>query len=187
MAAGLITGAAGARAAARSILAEGRFHQPGVPNPLHGLLRSVGNVLESPVHAVEHAVRWLGARFPGGVPGVWAALAVIVVIVVVVLARSGARNRLASRAPAPTAADRSVELEAAAAAAERSGRFGEAVRLRFRAGLLALAERRLIPSGRTMPSREVSQALHSQLFDALAHRFDDKSCYSYYPLLYYNY
>jgi hypothetical protein len=64
-----------------------------------------------------------------------------------------------------------ADLERAALAAEHDGHHSEAVRLRFRAGLVRLAEsERVAPS---MLNVEVSRALGSKRFDELARRFDE--------------
>jgi hypothetical protein len=61
----------------------------------------------------------------------------------------------------------------AAEAAERAGQLADAVRLRFRAGLLRLAERGTIGTPRSTPTTEVSRILASPEFDTLARRFDE--------------
>jgi len=66
-----------------------------------------------------------------------------------------------------------AELERLADRAEHDGRLEDAVRLRFRAGLARLSERRAIASASTVRTAEVSRALHSPPFDRLAHRFDE--------------
>jgi hypothetical protein len=58
-------------------------------------------------------------------------------------------------------------------AAEAGGLHGEAVRLRFRAGLLLLAESERVTAAPTMLNAEVSRALRCERFDRLARRFDE--------------
>ncbi len=170
--------AALARGQARAILAEARFHSGPIPRPLHGLLHAVGSALESPLHALEELVSSLGALAPGGTITVWALLAAVVLALSAVLATRGARRALresyggvgAAGAGAPV---RASELERDAAAAEAQGRNAEAVRLRFRAGLMRLAESEVIEAAPTMLNGEVSRALRSEHFDRLARSFEE--------------
>jgi hypothetical protein len=163
-----------ARHAASVILSASRFHQPRFPRPLHGLLNSFGQILEAPLHALNSLVNSIATSVPGGVAAVWAILGVAVVAVVALLAARSARGRVATVA-SPTANGKpdASELERLAAAAQGAGRFEEAVRLRFRAGLARLAERQVIISAPTRPSADISRALDSSRFDSLAGRFDE--------------
>jgi hypothetical protein len=163
---------------ARAILSEGRFHQPSVPRPLHGVLSAIGEAVRAPFDALNNAVVALGARVPGGVVGVWGALAILVLCVTWVLAMRRSRLTLTSdRGPGDARSGELVErvpdLIAAAEAAERAGRLADAVRLRFRAGLQRLAERGTIATAQSTPTSEVSLTLHSPRFDELARRFDE--------------
>lgn len=47
------------------------------------------------------------------------------------------------------------------------------MRLRFQGGLLGLGERAVIDFAPSMSNGEVSRALHSERFDALARRFEE--------------
>lgn len=171
----LLVSGSEAQRAARSILAEGRFHQPSIPHPLHGVLVALGRVVASPLSALEKLIRSLARDFPGGLAGLWIALALMVVLLSLTLARRRARGALAwgSGMRAADAPKRAEDLERAALRAERGGDLDDAVRLRFRAGLIGLSERDRIGSAQTTPTSEVSKALHSERFDALAHRFDE--------------
>lgn len=167
-----LASAAAARHAALQILAEGRFHQAALPRPLHGLAEAVGSLLSDPLNAIERFVLRLGRDFPGGVAAFWVVLALAVVIAAAALASRRARNALAEEQrevglPGP------AELERAAAHAEREGRLGEAVRLRFAAGLLRLAERGGFSSLETMPSRDIGALVGSERFARLSSRFDE--------------
>jgi hypothetical protein len=168
--------AALARRQAQSILTERRFHAGPIPRPLHGILSTVGKALESPLEALDELVAKLGTITPGGTNVVWAILALLVLAVSALLATRGARRSLRDRdSTGPGAAgSRPVsvaDLERAALAAERENRHGEAVRLRFRAGLMQLAERE--PVTPSMLNVEVSRVLRSSRFDDLAGRFDE--------------
>jgi len=166
--------ASGARHAASQILSASRFHEPKFPRPLHGLLNSIGQILEAPLHALNSLVNSIATAVPGGVAAVWAILGVAVVGVVALLASRSARGRVAAIAsPSATGKPNASELERLAAAAQAAGHLEEAVRLRFRAGLFRLAEREVITSAPTRPSADISRALDSARFDLLAGRFDE--------------
>lgn len=166
-----------ARRAAAAILKEGRFHNPSVPRPLHGVLHDIGDGLRSVGHAVTHAVDRVGRIVPGGAVAVWIVLAMALVAAISFLARRYSRRALlresrrdgASRAGVETAA----ELEREAAGAERAGRYEDAVRLRFRAGLARLAEQGAIRTARSTPNAQLARTLHSADFDELTRRFDE--------------
>ena len=64
-------------------------------------------------------------------------------------------------------------LERLAAEAEAAGDLEEALRLRFRAGLLRLDARGAIEYRPSISTREVRRKLRSEDFDALAATFDD--------------
>jgi hypothetical protein len=167
-----------ARHLARAILAQGRFHQPSVPRPLHGVLRAIGQAVSAPVRALGDAVDSVGAIFPGGVVAVWILLGLAAAGASAMLAGRHSRRTLTSDDRAATAGsvprvERASDLVRAAEAAEREGRLADAVRLRFRAGLLRLAERGTIGTARSTPTVDVSRALRSPEFDALARRFDE--------------
>ncbi len=166
-----------ARRAAAAILREGRFHNPSVPRPLHGVLHDIGDGLRAVGHAVTHAVDRVGRIVPGGTVAVWVVLGLGLLAAISFLARRYSRRALlresrrhgASRAGVETAAD----LERQAAGAERDGRYDDAVRLRFRAGLARLAEQGAIRTARSTPNAQLARTLDSADFDELARRFDE--------------
>jgi hypothetical protein len=167
-----------ARRQAREILTERRFHAASVPRPLHGLLHAIGRALEGPVNALDDLVGHLAQGIPGGRAVVWAALAVLVLAICATLATRGARRALRSPADrrhglGDDAPVRAGDLERAALDAEREGRHGDAVRLRFRAGLMRLSETELLAVAPSMSNAEISRALRSARFDDLARRFDE--------------
>jgi len=169
--------AAAARRSAEQILTESRFQRAPVPRPLHGVLKDIGNFLESPLNAIGELVSELGEHVPGGESLVWAVLAAVLLAVVALLATHGARRALRAPETGPHAARNAppsaAELEREAERAEREARYADAVRLRFRAGLMRLAERDLVEGAPEMLNGEVARALHSRSFDALAGRFDE--------------
>jgi hypothetical protein len=167
-----------ARRQAREILAERRFHLAPIPRPLHSLLHAIGRALESPLNAVNELVSELATGIPGGAAVVWGVLAALILLGSVLLAVRGARRKLAEphvggARSGMEATLSAADLQRAAALAERDGRHEEAVRLRFRAGLLLLGENELVAFVPSMSNAEVSRALRSQRFDELARRFDE--------------
>jgi hypothetical protein len=142
------------------------------------VLHAIGKALESPLNAVNELVAKLSSFTPGGEVAVWAVVAALVLLACGVLASMGARRSLADPAGAVSGAAATSQLSARdlereAAAAERLGLHADALRLRFRAGLMLLAERDLVRIAPTMPNAEVSRALRSERFDRLARRFDE--------------
>jgi len=99
---------------------------------------------------------------------------------VIVLAVVGARMRLRRLTPAeaelrgvPRAqAEAPQALERKAAEAEARGAFAEAIRLRFRAGLLTLGSREVIDYRPSLRTAEVARRLRSRDFDSLAQIFE---------------
>jgi hypothetical protein len=170
-------GAPEARRLASAILAEPRFHAPRVPRPLHGALHSLGSVLDAPLRALGDLITALGTIFPGGVAAVWIALALLAVGGGILLARRYIRSTpaapRANGAALEESPDTPTDLLAAAQRAERAGRLDEAVRLRFRAGLLALAQRGAVEDVACAPNGQLAAALHSDRFRRLAGRFDE--------------
>jgi hypothetical protein len=163
-----------ARAAARDILAEGRFHARDTPRPFRGVLEWLGDRLQT----VGNFFDRLAAYLPGGrsvLALLFAALVVLAAILVSTrLARrrgsaavAEQRRRRARGAPGPD------ELEREAAEAERRGELELALRLRFRAGLLRLDRARTISFRDSMTSGEVARELRSADFDRLASTFDE--------------
>lgn len=153
------------REVAAQILSERRFHRSPVIDPVSSALNHVGDWL----------VR-LAADTPGGAGIFWALLAGVVIV----LAATGARRALRRLAPAPgtagaprpSGAEDPHELEREAATAESRGAFAEAIRLRFRAGLLSLGSRGAIEYRPSIRTAEVSKRLVSPDFDDLATTFE---------------
>jgi hypothetical protein len=98
-AAGLAQGSSAAQHAAREILSEGRFRQPSVPRPLHGVLVALGQALGSPLSAIADVINSLAAELPGGIAGLWALLALVVVALTVWASRRSARLKLGADGP----------------------------------------------------------------------------------------
>ncbi len=166
-----------ARRAAAAILRESRFHNPSVPRPLHGVLHDIGAAIAAVGHAMTHAVDHVGRIFPGGTVTVWVVLGLALLAAIVVGVRRHSRRALLRESGTAGlragGVERAADLEREAARAERDGRFEDAVRLRFRAGLARLAEEGAIRKARSTPNAELARALHSADFDELARRFDE--------------
>jgi hypothetical protein len=163
-----------AQRAAESILSEGRFHSSSVPDPLHGFLVWVGRIASDPLNGIGSLVNRLGSSFPGGVAGLWAAAAVVVVVVTGLLALRRSKTRIGCLQTAnATARQQPGELERAAERAEREGRWDDAVRLRFRAGLLRLGGHDTVRYPETTPNHSLARMLESEPLEQLSSRFDE--------------
>lgn len=163
-----------ARREAERILRDRRFQHDPAPRPLRGPLEWLGQRLQT-------LFDWIG-RVLSPVPW-WIWLGIALAIVGAVVARiivvsqrrrgvagaPGGRWRRMKRDDEPEDPD---ALEAQADAAERTGDLARAIRLRFRAGLLRLADRGAIQYRPSMTTREVRAVLGSQTFDELARTFE---------------
>lgn len=162
----------GAGARARAILAGRRFRGGGLPQLARGLFRRLGE-------GFAELVEGLARRAPGGPRGVWIAVAVAVLLAGAILAKGLVRRRLAREAWAPealgppTARDDPAVLEREAVEAERRGATSQAVRLRFRAGLLRLDRAGAVGMRPSLTSGEVARTLRLDDFDRLAATFDE--------------
>lgn len=112
----------------------------------------------------------------GGPEQLWALIGLVVILASLSFAASLGRRRAASvrratGAPARTSVD-PADLESAAAAAEASGDFAGAVRLRFRAGVARLARAGVVDERPSLTSAEIRRRLRVPEFDELAASFD---------------
>lgn len=170
-------GAPDARRAARDVLADGRYRNRSLPRPLHGVFAWIGDRL-APIW------RWIARRFEGisgGLPGgsvtLWALLAGIVLAATALLAiRSAARRQstLARSGPAARTGELMgpAQLLEQAARAEARGDLDEALRLRFRAGLLDLDRRELIELRPALTNRELLGAVSSSTLGGIVAGFE---------------
>jgi hypothetical protein len=156
---------ASARATAASILNGGRFGKATIPDPLLTALRKLGDWLGS-----------LASRTPGGPVVFWAWAAVLVLAGAAAGAHRMLRRLDSAHAMSVAAVGAAAEdpdaLEREAQSAEARGAFGDAVRLRFRAGLLRLGAGAAIDYRPSLRTAEVAGRLHSPQFDALASTFE---------------
>jgi hypothetical protein len=159
-----------AREEAQAILEEGRFHEPEVPRPLHGVLGWVGDRLRSLGDAAD-------GLLPGGGNVVWFVLAVAALLAALVVGLRLVRGRapaVSRRGRAGRAArDDPGALELEADDAERKGDLERALRLRFRAGVLRLAERRLLDDPSSITTGGLVRRLRSEQFTIAASSFDE--------------
>jgi Domain of unknown function (DUF4129) len=160
-----------ARSSARDILSERRFRGSDVPRPLHRPLAWLGDKL-------RRFFDWISAPLPGDGALFWTIVAALVVATAAyVAARLGQRRaglivELGTRG-ARRAGDDPGQLEREAARAEREGDFELALRLRFRAGLVRLGQRRALPARTSLTNGEIGRRLHSESFRGLARDFDE--------------
>jgi hypothetical protein len=160
-----------ARAQARDILAQDRFHAGGAHHdgPLRRLFDWLGDRLED-----------LTGGLPGGEALGWLLIVAVVVAATAVLvtwAVGRRRRRAAQRVPGPgdvpgAAVLGPAELERRAQDAERAGDLDAAVRLRFAAGLLRLDDARAIELHASLTSGDVGRRIASPRYDDLAETHD---------------
>jgi hypothetical protein len=163
------------RAQARAILRDRRFTGTDLPRPFAKPLRWVGDRLRPVTDAVGRFFDRLVDSIPGGPVVGWLLLALLVAGMAALIGRN-AVARAAARGPRETGEGDLREsphrLERLAEAAERDGRWEEAVRLRFRAGLLRLDERRALDYRPSMTTGEAAAAVGLESFDRLGATFD---------------
>jgi hypothetical protein len=164
---------ADARAQARQILSERRFHGSHVPRPFHGVL----SWLAVHLHFLVRFWNWLGQGV-GGPHILWAIVGAIVVGIAAYVALRLARRRTgyeaaASERRSQTGDEDPRALERQAEDAERRGDLAAAIRLRFRAGLLRLGRARVLPLRPSLLTREARRTLRNPRFDRLADAFDE--------------
>jgi hypothetical protein len=156
--------AAGAQAAAAAILSRGQYKA------------TASNVLVTLLRRLARAVNDIASLTPGGGAFFWVLAAAIVLVATVFLVRRTLTRRQAQPAAMTDARRGAIEtaqaLEREAAAAEQRGAFGQAIRLRFRAGLLTLGDRATIDYRPSLLTAEVARRLRSPQFDSLTDAFE---------------
>ena len=165
-----------ARQVAKEILADRRFHPHHGPRPLAGFFRRVGELVVDPVLRFFRAI---GDLLPSVGSPLWLAIAAVVVVAAAVLTirLSAGRGRQrfpgAGRRAAGEDGLHPDDLERRAEEAERRGDLDAALRLRFRAGPLRLADAGVVRLRPGLTNAAVSRALRSPRFDELAGDFDE--------------
>ena len=168
-------GADEATAVAREVLDGSKYQERDVPRPFEGVLDAIGDVLRP----VWNWVYELADDVTGGRPELLLGLlALVVVMLAAVLAsriiQRRARAARDEEAPVdPHWGPGAPELESLADAAEREGRLEDALRLRFKAGLVRLAEAGAIPGRASLTSEEIARYLDLRAFEEVAATFDE--------------
>ena len=158
-------------AAAREILSERRFRGSSVPRPLHRPLQWLGREL-------RRLYRRISEPLPGDGGLFWMLVAAAVVGAAAYAAARLGRSRggrlvEAGGAAARRRAEDPRHLEREAAKAEAAGDLERALRLRFRAGILRLAQTQAIPGRASLTNGEIARRLGLQSFRGLARDFDE--------------
>ncbi|MGH9034406.1 MAG: hypothetical protein ACRD0O_01465 [Acidimicrobiia bacterium] len=164
-----------AREAARDILSEEPFTSRPLPRPFAGVLRRLGEWVVDPV---QRFLSRLGDGLPEVGSPLWLVLAGAVIaaaaLVALRLVRDRGRERPERRTgSSPERGTDPAQLEAWAEEAERRGELDEALRLRFRAGLIRLDLMGALELQPGLTNRAVARALRSACFDGLAVDFDE--------------
>ncbi|MDQ3381591.1 MAG: DUF4129 domain-containing protein [Actinomycetota bacterium] len=160
-----------AREEAQRILSEGRFNETELPRPLRGVLGWLGDRLQPIGDLVDRAL-------PGGDNVVWLLLAAVVLVLALVFAttlvgrRGPGAERRSGRARVESTQDAGA-LEREADAAELVGDLELALRLRFGAGVLRLAERRQLDDPSSITTGALVRRFRSDAFAAGARSFDE--------------
>jgi hypothetical protein len=150
---------------ASAVLAARRFDRAPLKDPVATVFDKIGRALGR-----------LARGAPGGPVAFWAVVGALVLALTAVGVRRMMRRldplAATSAARDVSSADTPEALEQQAQEAEQRGAFADAVRLRFRAGLLLLGSRKLIDYNPAVLTSEVARRLHSPRFDALAASFE---------------
>lgn len=166
-----------ARQAAREILSRAEFRASRTPRPLRGVLRQLGRWLEPIVRPVGRPLgdlwRWVvedPRRFiPAGI---------VVLLVAAIATVRLSRHRAAFAGPSSMKGERDriedpATLERLAVEAERAGQLDDAVRLRFRAGLLRLDAAGALAYRPSLTAGAVLRAVPVPALADLARAFDE--------------
>jgi hypothetical protein len=159
---------------AARILSGRRFQESEVPRPFRGFLQWI----QDRFGFVARPFEWVAERIPGGRFTMWLLLSLAAIALAVVVAQRTAQRR-AGRALVRAREGRYAkvtdprELERRADEAERRGDLEGAVRLRFRAGLLRLGRKDVIPLRESLTSGQVRRLVRLQEFDRLARDHDE--------------
>lgn len=163
-----------ARRRAEEILEGGKYTERDVPRPFKGVLDAIGRglrrigdwVYELLDDVTGGNARWAlwGLLVVAALLGAWFARHLI---------RRRVRRERERRAHTVETELDPRELERAADEAERAGRLEEAIRLRFRAGLIRLSRAHLIPAQPSLTSGDIARHLRLRSFEEVAATFDE--------------
>lgn len=160
-----------APAEAAAILSSDRYRGRDIPQPLGGLVRWFRDVMRPVGDLFER----LTARIPGGGATIWLAFAILVIALSAIAASRLARRRTradTARRQEDGPGEDARALLRRAEGAEQEGDLTQALRLRFRAGLMQLNESGLARPRPSMTSTELRRMLGSPSFDELVLNFD---------------
>jgi hypothetical protein len=152
---------------AKEILDGSDYKSPDPPRPFRKPLQRIGDWINDAISSVTF----------GNSPIGWFVFALLVAALVGVAAVLLSRNRLKGSAGHKGEQDletgeNPAELEHRADRAEKAGDYSLAVRLRYRAGVLRLGDRKAIDYRPSLTVHQVSDQLHSERYDELATRFE---------------
>jgi len=170
--------AARARAQAREVLSQRRYQPTELPSPLRSVRERVGSALRQAGRPFEAAYAWVAGWLPGGPPALLALMAGAVLVAAALLAARVAARRAAAPSGAaggvggPRERLSAARLRQQAERAERQGDLEEALRLRFRAGLVELDDRELIDLRPALTNHELLRAVPSPTLADLVDGFE---------------
>jgi hypothetical protein len=160
-----------ARRTARDILSDRQYRSSPTPRPFRRQLTWIGDRVHDLFAPIGRAIADVPLWLVLSIAATVLALAVVVVVRLVRARRGRPDPRRGATLPA-VELEHPDELERAAEAAERAGRLDEAVRLRFRAGLLRLGDRGAIRYRPSVTTNEVRRVIGSETFEELARTFE---------------
>jgi Domain of unknown function (DUF4129) len=166
----------GARERARDVLKQQRFQRTSVPAPLRSVRERIGEGLRSLGRPFEDAFQWIVGWIPGGRAVLWALLATVLLGAAALLAGRTGADRVSAAGAVAGAGDpqgvSAARLRQEADRAERSGNLDEALRLRFRAGLVDLDSRELIELRPALTNHELLRDVPSATLAGLVDGFE---------------
>ena len=162
-----------ARGQADEILADERYEESDPPRPLKGVTEWLAERMEPVGDAITRFVR---SVLPGGMGTFWILVGLLVILITILVSAHvrtrGSRAEIAAAQRGGRHAEDPSRLERSADEAEARGDFEESLRLRFRAGIVHLAQRGALPRRSSLTSEEISKLLGSSTFERLATTFD---------------
>ncbi|MCL4449027.1 MAG: hypothetical protein M1483_04660 [Actinobacteria bacterium] len=178
---GTLPQSAKVRKTAQTILKEPQFRSHTPPRPLHGLLSTIGHWLDFKLPSFPHP---FGSNIFSNM--LWTMLILAVISAVILGFAIVLTHRLTSKAvrvkrledktptiPAKTDYLNPDELLRQAILAENSSQFNEAVKLRFKAGIVRLEKDGYVTNTLTTTTEDISETIASPTFNYLAKTFNE--------------